>query len=999
MRRSNAVFIVLSLFVEGTLVGAHKEPIDYVDPFLGTSSSRWMLYPGPSMPFGMVKLSPDNVDTWGMDAGYEYSIESIAGFGFIHSWAMGSFLTMPTTGPVRVQPGSKDDPNAGYRSRFRHDREEASPGYYAVMLDDYQIKAELTATTRTGMQRYSFPPAADAHILFDLHIPEEDHPTLIEAEITKVNDQEIAGRVRRQTGWNDYTIHFVTRFSRPFLKFNGWKGDEILRDIQAISTTDHQDIGAWVDFSTMQDRTVLLKTGVSFVSIEQARLNLEKETGPFGWDFDAIKDHTAQTWNDLLGRIKVEGGSETDKVKFYTNMHRAYCARTIFSDVNGQYRDMCEQRRQLPNPDSPIYGCDAFWNTFWNLNLLWSLVTPDITNQWVNSLLEIYDQGGWLAKGPGGIEYSSIMVASHEIALIVGAYHKGIRNFDVNKAYQAIREIQINPGRPHKCGGYVGNRNLETYMRLGYVPADEGPVSNTLEYAYDDWCVAQMARSLGEMEDYAYFMQRAQNYRNVYDPSIGYVRPKHAGGPWLQAFVPIIGAVGKEDNFGSRDYVEGNAWQFTWFVPHDVQGLIGLMGIDDFNRRLSEGFAQSGNFVSEFVNHSNQPNMQASWLFNYSGKPWLTQKWVREVLDTYYGTGPVDGYPGDEDQGQMGAWYVMSAMGLFQMDGGAAVEPAYELSGPMFKKITIKLDNDYYGGQAFTIQALNASAENRYIQAARLNGKPLDTFWFYHADLVKGGVLELDMGPRPNKQWATNRPTPHSYDLNPIVTPPYVTRDNRLFLDRAEVAMACDSQDAQIHYTLDGSPPTQLSPPYQRPFMIDQTRTLKMRAFVGDRASLTATTQLEKAAMRQPIDAGRVVPGLKYNYYTGMFRRVQDFRKLQPTRTGTVPDFGIGNRDREQYFAFAFQGLIKVPTDGLYTFFLISNDGARLNLNQRVLVDHDGLHPVSEKAQTIALKAGLHPISVQYFQEGGTHHLQIAWQGPGFDKQDVPASVLFHTPE
>ena len=439
------------------------------------------------------------------------------------------------------------------------------------------------------------------------------------------------------------------------------------------------------------------------------------------------------------------------------------------------------------------------------------MVTPDVTNKWVASLLEIYDRGGWLAKGPAGIEYSSIMVASHEIALIVGAYQKGIRNYDIHKAYQAIREIQMNPGRPHAGGGYVGNRNLDSYMRLGYVPADEGPVSNTLEYAYDDWCVAQMAKSLGKMEDYGHFMQRAQNYRNVYDPSTGFARPKHAGGPWLRSFTPIIGAVGKEDNFGSRDYVEGNAWQFTWFVPHDIRGLIDLMGVDRFNQRLQDGFSRSPNFVSEFVNHGNQPNMQAAWLFNYSGKPWLTQEWVRDILDLYYGTGPVNGYPGDEDQGQMGAWYVMCAMGLFQMDGGVSPNSVYELSGPLFKKITIELDGAYYPGKQFVIQASNTSSKNRYIQSATLNGKPLDRFWFYHADLVRGGTLVLDMEPRPNVSWCSDQSLPHAYDLGPIVTTPYVTTDNKLFLDQAEVSMACDTQAAHIYYTLDKSQPTRSS--------------------------------------------------------------------------------------------------------------------------------------------------------------------------------------------
>jgi predicted alpha-1,2-mannosidase len=995
MRRLVILLCVLSLFFNGETVAVSKEPIDYVDHFLGTSSSRWMLYPGPSMPFGMVKLSPDNVDKLGMDAGYEYSIKSIAGFSFIHSWSMGSFLTMPTTGPIHIKPGTKDNPDAGYRSRFRHENEEASPGYYSVLLDDYQVKAELTTTTRTGVQRYTFPATKNAHILFDLNIPEELRSTMVHADIRKVNDREIAGQVRRRTGWNDYTIHFVTRFSRPFKSFHGWKGKKIYRDIDGIDAVDNKDIGAWIDFSTQESQSVILKTGVSFVSIEQARLNLEVETAAFDWDFDAVKNNASKTWNDLLNRIQVEGGSETDKTKFYTNMYRSYCARSIFSDVNGKYRDMRENCQQLADPNSPVYGCDAFWNTFWNLNQLWSLVTPDITNKWVNSLLEIYDRGGWLPKGPAGIEYSGVMVGSHEIALIVGAFHKGIRNYDTNKAYKAIREIQMNPGRPHEGGGYVGNHNLGSYMKLGYVPADEGPVSNTLEYAYDDWCVAQMAKSLGKMEDYAYFMQRSQNYRNVYDSGTGFIRPKHAGGPWLQEFTPIVKAVGKEDSFGNRDYVEGNAWQLTWFVPHDVNGLIDLMGVDNFNQRLQEGFARSGNFVGEFVNHSNQPNMQAAWLFNYSGKPWLTQKWVRDILDLYYGTGPVNGYPGDEDQGQMGAWYVMSAMGLFQMDGGVSLNPVYELSGPLFEKITIQLDKTYYSGKQFVIEAKNVSSKNRYIQSAKLNGKPLNRFWFYHSDLIKGGTLILDMGPEPNYSWCSDQSLPHTYDLEPIVTAPYITTDNKMFLNRTEVAIARDTKDAQIYYTLDNSRPTRSSHLYQKPFTIDKTTTLNMRSFIGDRGSLTNTAFIEKVEMKPPVEPRGTVSGLTYRYFTGIFNRVDDFLALKSVKEGTASNFAIEKRDREQYFAFAFQGLISIPKDGLYTFYLKSNDGGLMTLDNRVLINSDGLHAAVERYQKVALKAGMHPISVKYFQGGGTHHLQVRWKGPGFKKQDIPASVLF----
>jgi predicted alpha-1,2-mannosidase len=991
------LFLLLVVLICSNLYSQDKSPVDYVDPFSGTSSSRWMLFPGPTMPFGMVKLSPDNTDDWQMDAGYEYSIESISGFGFIHSWKMGSILTMPTIGKVKIKPGLKNNPDEGYRSRFTHTNEQASPGYYSVNLDDYNIKAELTTTTRTGIQRYTFPKTKDAHILFDLEVPEEDRSTIIEASIKKVNNTEIVGFVKRKEGWNDYTIHFVAQFSRAFESMTGWKGNKIVTEISEISTKNNIDIGALVNFSTLYNQLIIVKTGISFVSIEQARLNLEIETTQFGWDFDAAHQHVRETWNDLLNKVKVECGTETNKIKFYTNMYRAYCARTIFSDVNGKYVDVCENVQQLENPDSPIYGCDAFWNTFWNLNQLWSLITPDVTNKWVNSLLEIYDRGGWLPKGPGGIEYSSIMVASHEIPFIVGAYQKGIRNYDIDKAYRAIKEIQTNPGRVHECGGSVGNHNLKPYMKTGFISLDDGPVSNTLEYAYDDWSVAQFANSLGKNDDYKYFMSRSQNYKNVFDPSTGYFRPKHSGGPWLKHFTPVVKAVGKEDNFGSKDYVEGNAWQYSFFAPHDVKGLTNLIGINRFNKRLEEGFELSKpNYVSQYVNHSNQPNMQAAWLFNYSGKPWLTQKWVREILDNYYGTGPVNGYPGDEDQGQMGAWFVMSAMGLFQMDGGASSKPVYEISSPLFEKVTIQLDDKYYSGTEFTITAKNFSKSNRYIQSAELNGRPLNKFWFEHSEVVNGGELILEMGFAPNKKWAADSPTPQLNNIKDIITTPYIISDSQLFLKKTNVSLACDTEGARIYYTLDGSEPTNNSKLYINPFPIIETTTINMIAYVDERISLPANSIVEKVEFMLFDEPVKVEPGLSYDYYSGIFNRVADFQAMMPNKSGLVSKINIDQKDREQYFAFNLEGYIQIPNDGLYTFYLISNDGSKLFLNGKEIINSDGLHPAFERFASVGLKSGKHALKLKYFQGGGSCFLKLMWEGPGFEKQEVPSSVLFH---
>lgn len=996
------VFLLLSGFVTCTPVSTKKQPVDYVNPLLGTSSSRWMLFPGACLPFGMVKLSPDNTDEglYKLGAGYEYKINSISGFGHVHSWMMGSFIMMPATGALKILPGTVDNPDSGYRSKINHQNEKASPGYYSVFLDDYGVKAELTATTRGGFQRYSFPETENGHILFDLQVAEEEPPEIISASIRKVNDTEIEGYVKRIAGeWNAYTLHFVARFNRPFTSMGGWTGSKVQAKADTIKVGENMDIGAFLRFNLKDDRVILVKTGISYVSIEQARLNMETEMGRFGWDFDAVHENARDIWNRLLGKIKVEGGLETDKLKFYTNLYRSYSARSIFSDVNGKYVDMCEKVQQVDPSDFPVYGSDAFWGSFWNLNQLWSLVNPDITEEWVKSLLELYDRGGWLPDAPGGLEYSSIMVAAHQVPFIVNAWQKGIRGFDVDKAYKAIREIQTVPGRAHECGGYVGNRNLKTYMEIGYVPANEGPVSNTLEYAYDDWCVAQMAKALGKTEDYKYFMQRGQYYRNVFDPETRYIRPKYAGGPWVKEFIPTKGAGDQGHNFGfgSNAYVEANAWQFSWFVPHDLEGLIDLMGREEFNSRLEKGFEKSRPyFTSDYVNIGNQPNMEAPWLFNYSGKPWLTQYWVREVLDHYFGTDPVDGYHGDEDQGQMGAWYVMSAMGLFEMDGGSSVDPVYEISGPLFEKISIQLNQDYYPGKEFIIEAKNVSSENRYILSAVLNGKKLDKFWFRHSELVKGGKLVLEMGPRPDKEWAVSCALPQKMDIDPGVTTPYIEVPDKTFRKEVLVRLACDTKDAGIYYTLDGKEPDKNSTLYKEPFILNKTTTIRMIAFNREQTSLPSVAVVRKAGAIKRVNMTEVNPGLSYKYTHGIYRMVHDFLDVPPLKTGIIPSFSIEQREKEQFFSFDFEGYINIPADGEYTFYLATNDGGRFYLDDYLLINNDGLHPIVEVHKTVSLKSGLHPVSVKYFQEGGRNGLVVSWKGPGIEKQEIPANVLFH---
>jgi len=732
--------------------GNRKDPADWVDPFIGTTKAglRWMLFPGPAMPFGMVKLSPDNRGGRTWRAGYDYEIPTLLGFSHVHSWSMSGLLMMPATGPLKLIQGPESGSPESFRSSFRHETETASPGYYAVTLDDYKIRAELTTTTRAGFQRYTFPQTDQARVMLVLDVPGEMSTVVTNAVIRKVSDTEIEGESHQINATGElqqkYTLHFVARFSKPFDSMGGWVGTDTAVHPDCAEISGAGIVGAFANFRTTKGEAILVKTGISYVSIEQARLNLTAEMDRFGWDFDRVRKNARDTWNGLLKRLEVEGGTDTDRTKFYTNLYRSFVARTIFSDANGKYIDPKGRVQQLKNPESPMMGCDAFWNTFWNLNQLWGLVTPHILNQWVNSQLELYDKGGWLGKGPGGLRYSGIMVANHEDALLVSAWQKGIRNFDGEKAYEAVRHMQTTPGEIYYKGvdRYVGMEEFQPYHDLGYVPVEDGRVSLTLEYAYDDWCAAQFARALGKMDDYRYFAKRAQNYRNVYDPSVGYFRPRHRDGKWLKDFSP----------FDHKNYTEGSAWQYAWWVPHDMKGLLGLMGKQAFIYRLNDGFERSRPaFASDnYVSVGNQPNMEAPWLFNYAGAPWLTQKWTREVMEHAYGVGPA-GYVGDEDQGQMGSYFVMMALGLFEMDGGCSMKPVYEIGSPLFNRAVIHLDNHYYPGGEFVVEAKNNSKENVYIQSATFNGEPLDKPWIYHVDVVKGGTLELVMGPKPNKNW------------------------------------------------------------------------------------------------------------------------------------------------------------------------------------------------------------------------------------------------------
>jgi predicted alpha-1,2-mannosidase len=733
---------------------------DYVDTRIGTAHSRWMIAPGPWMPFSMVKLSPDNQNA-GWQAGYQPSFESIGTFSHIHEWTLGGLGIFPTNGRLVTEVGDELKPDSGYRSRFCRSTEEAPIGYYAVRLEDYDIRAELTATTRCGMFRFTFPEDREgARILIDLHIPTEYDYRLSEVRVHRISDyrlegfsHQFAGRVWSHDADQDYTLHFVIEFDQPMASMGGWIEDRITGG-NTLHATNVADAGVFVQFDPRQHPVVHVRTGISLVSIANAALNLETElSGPFGWDFAAVRRSQVAVWNDLFNRTRITTPNRLEKLRFYNAVYRSVCSRNTWSDVNGQWRGTDGEIHTLAHPDHVALGCDAFWNTFWNLNQYWNLVLPEWSSRWVNSQLAMYDAYGWLAKGPAGMNFIPVMVAEHEIPMIVGAYQMGIRDFDARQALVAAVKMQTTPAQKVHSG-FAGNRDLVPYLKHGYVPYDQGRFSNSFEYSFDDWAVGQLALALGDQEIHQHFHRRGGWWRNAISET-GYAHMRHSDGSWLENFDPFRSGA-------NHHYVEANAWQMTYFVPQDVPALVEVIGRERFLERLDWGFAASDPWRYNGMNdqywdypvvQGNQQSMHFAFLFNWAGKPWLTQKWSRAIIERFYGYGVGNAYLGDEDQGQLSAWLVMAKLGLFQTDGGCRVDPIYEIGSPLYERVEIELGGRYGRGQQFVIEARGVSRKNLYVQQATLNGRPWRSFHLPATELLQGGSLVLEMGPEPNRDW------------------------------------------------------------------------------------------------------------------------------------------------------------------------------------------------------------------------------------------------------
>lgn len=711
-----------------------KDPYSLVDPRIGTEHDG-QTYPVVGMPFGMTGWTPETQPTENKCLSpYYYKDSKLTGFRGSH-WMSGtctqdygSVSLMPVVGELKVLPEAR-------ASRFSHGSEIMSPAFYSVFLEDYHTKVELTGTTHAGMLRITFPATGLRHLV----VQPNARPGQGFIEV-RPQQHEIVGYnpvVRLYQGAGEpagFSGYFVVRFRENVARFGTWCG-EMVSNGRSTQESGCSRLGAFVTFSKDSPAKILVKVGTSFTSIEEAEKNLDAEES--GWNFDGVRIRTENAWRQLLKRIEIEGGTSAQQTIFYTALFHASLAPRVVSDADGTYNGFAQQNRlHRTAPGTAYYDDFSLWDTFRALHPLLTILEPTRDQQMVQSLIDKGEQGGFLPIFPTWNSYTSEMIGDHAVAVIYDAYAKGLRHFDIDSAYRLIRQnALVTPPRDQYIEG-KGRRALDSYSRYGYIPLEDKvldafhhneQVSRTLEYAYDDYVASQFATDLGHTEDAKLLLKRSGNWRNVFDSSTGFVRGRYANGQWVTPFDPA-----KQESF----ITEGVPWQYTFFVPQDVKGLIAAGGgSGKFIAKLD------GLFANNLYDQGNEPSHGIVYLYNRAGAPWKTQQHVRDIMLTQYGTGPA-GLPGNDDAGQMSAWYVLSAMGFYQECPGT---PSYTIGSPLFTRVVIHQEN----GRSFTLLAHGNSAQNIFVQSAVLNGKRLPQLQFSHHDIVNGATLVLQMGAKP----------------------------------------------------------------------------------------------------------------------------------------------------------------------------------------------------------------------------------------------------------
>lgn len=782
---------------------AQNNPAKYVNTFIGTGG-HGHTYPGATAPFGMVQLSPDTrLEGWDGCGGYHYTDSIIYGFSHTHLSGTGvpdlaDILVMPISGTCLWNNGY--DGKDGYRSGFRHKTEKSEPGYYKVHLDKYNVDAELTATPRAGFHQYTFDDAGEAFILFDLVHRDE----VLASSIRIVNDHQIEG-LRQSKYWADRQyVYFSATFSKPFISYEINDAENVESAVSEIK--DSKNLKAAFKFNVKKGEKILVKVGISAVSEDGARMNVEQEISD--WNFEAVRKKTYDLWNKELSKIEIEGGSNDMKTVFYTALYHTLVVPNVFQDVDGQYRGM----------DGGVHNTDRFtnytvfslWDTYRAYHPLMTIIDRKRTGDWINTFLNMYTQGGLLPVWELDANETWCMIGYHSVPVIVDAYMKGIRNFDNNLALEAMLK-----------SAYRDNKGLKAMQEYGFIPSDaeSESVSKTLEYAYDDWCIAQYARTLGKDDIYSTFIKRAQSYKNIFDPETGFMRAKLNNG-WYSPFEPT------EVNY---NFTEANSWQYSFSVTQDLDGLSILQGgKDKLAAKLDALFTASSQttgreqsditgLIGQYA-HGNEPSHHIAYLYPFVSQPWKTQKLVHQILTDFYKNNP-DGLIGNEDCGQMSGWAVLSALGFYQVNPGSDF---YVIGTPWFKKVIIHLEN----GKSFTIDAKNVNDNNFYIKTAALNGKPYTKAFLKYDDIMNGGSMSFVMDKNPNFSFGTGDGNVPETSINDhlIVTCPVLNDAVSAFTQSKTISFKPIDKNTIIYYYFNDRTVTQFNPiQYTAPFEIQKT--------------------------------------------------------------------------------------------------------------------------------------------------------------------------------
>jgi len=749
----------------GAFGQSRQEYIQYVNPLIGTQKMGHT-YPGATVPFGSVQLSPDtdeqphniggkyNPEAYRYCAGYQYDDREIVGFSHTHFTGtghsdLGDFLVMPTVGELQMEPGDKGDPRSGFRSTFSHSTEVAEPDYYKVLLEDDTILAEMTATTRVGMHRYTFPASDNAHIILDLmhgvyNYSDKNVWTFARVE----NDHTVVG-YRQTNGWaRTRTVYFAIEFSKPFTSY-GFKnfGKEDYKGFwRKFDQTKNfpemagKQIRAHFDFKTAANEKIEVKFALSPVSTSGAMKNLETEMPHC--DFDRVKREGQAAWNRELGKVAITTNNRGDLVNFYTAMYHAFISPTVYMDTDGQYKGLDQNTHTAAGFIN--YTTFSLWDTYRALHPLFNIIQPARNRDMVRSMVAHYDQSvhGMLPVWSHYANENWCMIGFHSVSVLADAVvNSKLTGVEANKALDAA----VQTARTKYYDG------LEYYMQLGYVPEDKNSssVSKTLEYAYDDWAIAQMAKKLGRTAIHSEFIRRSQNWRSVYDNSSGFMRPKDSSGKFLAKFDPL-----KTEGQG---FIEGNSWNYSLYVPHEPAAMIDLMGGKDkfaahldqlFTMHLPDTFfAETEDVTREGIIggyvHGNEPSHQVAYLYNWTNEPWKTQERVRMILNQQYHPSP-DGLGGNDDCGQMSAWYIFSALGFYPV---APASGQYQLGSPSVKSAVLHFEN----GKALSIEAKNQSPTNVYVRKVEVNGKVLARTYLTYSEISGGGKIVFYMSDKPNK--------------------------------------------------------------------------------------------------------------------------------------------------------------------------------------------------------------------------------------------------------